>query len=67
MVYIKISDNAADDYLKMLYQIQRRERYLERCMGKRIPVDYNRKVMTLIKKLEALSGKKYKNKDIKVI
>lgn len=67
MAYIKIPDNAIDDYTKMLYQIQRREIYLERCMGKRIPVEHNRKIMTLIKKLRALGGKKYKYKDIKVI
>lgn len=67
MAYIKIPDNAINDYLKMFYQIQRRERFLERYMGKRIPVDHNRKIMTIITKLKALGGKYYKDKDIKVI
>jgi hypothetical protein len=57
MAYIKIPDNAVDDYLKLLQQVQYRHRFLERFMGKRIPVDQNRKIMTLIKKLKAVGGK----------
>ena len=67
MAYIKIPDSAINDYLKMLYQIQQRERFLERYMGKRIPVDHNRKIKTLIKKLEALGGKTLKDKEFKII
>ena len=67
MAYIKIPDNAINDYLKTLYQIQRRYRFLERYMGKRISVDENRKIMTLIKKLKALGGKTQIVNDIKVI
>ncbi|MBP2664296.1 MAG: hypothetical protein H6Q71_2244 [Firmicutes bacterium] len=58
MAYIKIPDNAIDDYLKMLYQIQGRERFVERHFGRRIPVEHNRKIMTLIKKLKTLGGKR---------
>ena len=57
VAYIKIPDNAINDYLTTLHQIQRRYRFMERYMGKRIPVDENRKIMTLIKKFKALGGK----------
>lgn len=67
MAYIKIPDNAVNDYLKLLQQIQYRHRFLERYMGKRIPVDQNRKIMTLIKKLKAVGGKIEKNVELKVV
>jgi hypothetical protein len=67
MVYIKLSDSSAEEYLKMFYQIQRHERLLERLLDRRIPVKHNREMMSFIKKLEAVGGKKYKGKDIKII
>jgi hypothetical protein len=51
MATIEIPEDEVIDYLLFLRKVNQRHRYLERFLGKRIPVEHNRRIMYLIEKL----------------
>jgi hypothetical protein len=50
---IDIPEEEVVDFLVFLKKVQQRHRFLERYLGKRIPVDHNSKIVYLIEQLEA--------------
>ncbi|WP_312560904.1 hypothetical protein [Anaerospora sp.] len=52
MVVIEIPDEEVVEYLTCLKKVQQRHRYLECYLGKRIPVEHNSIINSMIKQLE---------------